>query len=324
MRIVISTVVWYPEDAARVRDFEEVVRRITTEHEIVIVPPNGDLLAALRGADAFFPLSGHSLTREALAAGAGLKWIHLASAGVEHALFPELRERHITLTNGRGVYAVPIAEHVLGTMLALALDIPALVRRQGLREWRAPGTVELLSSTAVIVGLGGIGREVARRCRAFGMRVLATRGHPENPDPDADRVYAADALADILPLADWLIVSAPATPETRHIVGAAELAALPPGARLVNIARGSLVDERALIAALREGRLAGAALDVFETEPLPTESPLWGMPNVIISPHNAGASPRSLQRTLDLFLENLHRFLAGEPLKNVVDMDRGY
>jgi phosphoglycerate dehydrogenase-like enzyme len=248
----------------------------------------------------------------------------MASAGVERAMFPALRERPILLTNAAGVYGIPIAEHALAMMLALSRRMPELIRRQQRREWKSADGDELFESTALVAGLGGIGREIARRCRGLGMRVLATRVHPTNPDPDADRVYPADALHELLPEADWLILAAPATPATRHLIGATELAAMRSSARLINIARGSLMDQPTLVAALQSGALAGAGLDVFETEPLPPESPLWAMPNVIVSPHTSGASPRSLERTLHLFLANLRRYLAGEPLENVVDKSEGY
>jgi phosphoglycerate dehydrogenase-like enzyme len=324
LNIVISAATWYEDDQSRVDGFAERVRRAAEGHAVTLVPPSGDLFSALADAEVFFPFSGLTVTPEVVAAGPKLKWIHSPSAGVEHALFPSLVQRPIILTNSAGVYAVPISEHVIAMMLALSRGIPAIVLRQSERDWRGWRGDELLDSSALIVGLGGIGRRVARLCRAFEMRVLATRRRPENPDPDADRVLPPNELASALPEADWVIVCAPATAGTRHIIGAPELALMKPSARIVNIARGSLIDEPALVQALRDGRLGGAALDVFEEEPLPQGSPLWDLPNVLVSPHTSGSSPRGLERVLELFEDNLARFLAGQPLRNVVDKSEGY
>jgi phosphoglycerate dehydrogenase-like enzyme len=324
MNIVIGASASYSSEPGAARAFEEEARRIAEGHVLTVVPPGGDLISAAAGAEVFFPLASVMVTPEFVAAAPRLQWIQMASAGVERAMFPALAERPITLTNAAGVYGIPIAEHTLAMMLALSRRLPELILAQQRHEWESADAGELFDSTVVVVGLGGIGREVARRCRCLGMRVLATRMHPTNPDPDADRVAGADALPGLLPEADWLILCAPATSASRHMIGATELAAMKPSARLINIARGSLVDQPALAAALQSGALAGAGLDVFETEPLPADSPLWDMPNVIVSPHTSGASPRSLERTLRLFLENLRRYLAGEPLENVVDKSEGY
>jgi len=324
MRIVLSTVTWYDGDEERVGVFERSVRQIGAAHEVVIVPKGGDLMGAIGSAEVFFPLSGHSFTEEVLDAAPALKWIHLASAGVDHALYPALLQRPIILTNSAGIYAIPIAEHVLAMMLALSRKIPEMVRAQAEARWAGVSGSELAESTVLIVGLGGIGSRVAARCAAFGMRVIATRRRVKLPSTGVDAVYSADRLRDALPQADWVVVCAPLTTETRHMVGPAEFALMKPGAGLINIARGGLVDEEALVDALRSGHLAGAGLDVFAEEPLPPTSPLWSQPNVIVSPHSAGSSPRSIPRTLRLFEENLRRYLSGRPLLNVVDKRAGY
>jgi phosphoglycerate dehydrogenase-like enzyme len=324
MSIVIGTDGLYNEDAERARAFERDVRRVAPERALVVVPDGDDLLAAMGEAEVFFPLASSMVRSEVVGAAPRLRWIQMASAGVERALFPALVEGDIVVTNAAGVYAIPIAEHALGMMLALSRGLPELVRRQERREWQSVQGGELYESTALIAGLGGIGREIARRCRCFGMHVIATRRHPENPDPDADRVVPADELATLLPEADWLILCAPSTPGTRHMIDAAQLGCMKLAARVINIARGSLIEEPALVHALQSGALAGAGLDVFAQEPLPADSPLWDMPNVIVSPHTSGASPRSLERVLQLFLENLHRYVSGEPLQNEVDKGEGY
>jgi phosphoglycerate dehydrogenase-like enzyme len=324
MNIVISAATWYKELEAEPDDLEARVRQVAPDAQIVMVPAGGDVSPHMPQAEVFFPLSGSTVTPEVITAAKNLKWLQLASAGVEHAMMPELVESDIVVTNAAGVYGIPIAEHVIGMMLALTRRIPAMVRQQDAREWKETSGTELYEGTVLVLGLGGIGREVARRCRGMGMRVLATRRRPENPDPDAEHVYGHDELDAALPQADWLIVCAPATPETRSIIGQRQLDLMKPGARIVNIARGSLIDEQALIEALRDGRLAGAALDVFEEEPLPAESPLWSLPNVLVSPHTSGSSPRSVERAQNLFLENLRRYQADEDLLNVVDKQAGY
>lgn len=324
MELVIAAAGWYADAPDTARWFEEEARRVAAGHTVTTLPPGADVAAGARNAEVFFPLASPMVTPELVDAAPHLRWIQMASAGVERAMFPALLERDIVVTNAAGVYAIPIAEHALGMMLALSRGLPALIRRQERHVWKSEEGGELYERTVLVAGLGGIGREIARRCRCFHMRVLATRHHPENPDPDADAVFPAGDLTALLPQADWLVLAAPATPETRHMVGAGQFAAMKPTARLINIARGSLVDQAALVHALQAGRIAGAGLDVFDPEPLPADSPLWDMPNVIVSPHTSGSSPRGLERVLNLFLENLRRYLAGQPLKNVVDKREGY
>ena len=311
MRIVLSTVTWYTGDEGLVGAFESEVRANAAGHEVLCVPEGGDLLRVIGDAEVFFPLSGHSFTAEVIDAAVSLKWVHLASAGVDHALYPALLERPIILTNGAGVYAIPIAEHVLALMLALSRRIPDMVRQQDRGEWTALRGGELCGSKVLIVGVGGIGARVAALCKAL-------------PVPNVDTVVPANELHGALREADWVVVCAPLTPETRHIIGRAELALMKPSSQIINIARGPLIDENALIKALQEGRIAGAGLDVFDEEPLPLDSPLWTMQQVIVSPHSGGSSPNSLARTLDLFHDNLRRYLAGLPLRNVVDKLAGY
>lgn len=324
MRIVLSLATWYTGDEALVGAFEAAVRANAAGHEVVSVPKGGQLLSEIRDAEVFFPLSGHSFTPEVLNAGVSLRWVHLSSAGVEHALYPELMQRPIVLTNGAGVYSIPIAEHVLAMMLALSRRVPEMVRAQDRGEWTGLRGGELHGATALIVGVGGIGARVAALCKAFGMHVVGTRRRAETPTPDVDTVLPTSELRSALPDADWVIVCAPLTPETRHIIGAAELALMKPTVRIINIARGGLIDENAMIEALEAGRIAGAGLDVFDEEPLPPDSPLWKLPQVIVSPHSGGSSPHSLARTLELFQDNLRRYLAGEPLRNVVNKRAGY
>jgi phosphoglycerate dehydrogenase-like enzyme len=264
---------------------------------------------------------------ELLHQASGLKWAHSGGAGVERFMTPDFMSSPVILTNSAGVYAVPMADHVLAMMLYFSRNFDHLVRSQLRREWADRGARnadELCEKTVGIIGLGGIGQEVARRAKGFGMRVLATRRHPHLPSTDTDEVRGVEALPWLLAEADYVVLCPPLTPTTRHIMGEAELHAMKPTAYLFNVGRGGLVEESALIHALQEGRIAGAGLDVFEEEPLPPSSPLWDLPNVLITPHDAGSSPHSHERFLKLFLENLRRYLAGEPLLNVVNKVIGY
>ena len=247
-----------------------------------------------------------------------LRWFHGAFVGMDHPVFRSIAERGVTVTNSPGVTAVPIAQYVLAMMLRHAKQIPAWEAAQRERVWRRVESDELTDRTVVVIGVGGIGGEVARLAGAFGMRVLGVRRRQE-PVPHVDALYPPEQLQDVLGEADYLVIATPLTPQTNGMIDARALAAIKPGAYLINVARGPIVDESALIAALQDGRLAGAALDVFDKEPLPPESPLWAMENVIVTPHNAGASPRTLERSARLFIDNLRRYAAGEPLLCVVD-----
>jgi phosphoglycerate dehydrogenase-like enzyme len=271
-----------------------------------------------------------------------LKWVQLHSAGVDHLLDSPLMESDVVITTASGIHATPIAEYVMASMLAHRWRVPFWTHCQ--REARWPSNrwdlyarPELRGSTIGILGYGSIGREVGRLARAFGMRVLALRRSPGKPqDQDvsssaggeeeavAGRVYGPDALCEMLPECDYVVIALPLTPETRHLFGEEELRAMKSTAYLVNIARGSIVDEAALVRALREGWIAGAGLDVFEEEPLPPDSPLWGMENALISPHVAGFTPRYDERAAQIFAANLARYTSGRPLLNVVDKQVGY
>jgi phosphoglycerate dehydrogenase-like enzyme len=263
--------------------------------------------------------------------GARLRWAHTASAGVGSSLHPALLRSGVVLTNSAGIYAEPIADTVLAMLLHFARGLDFAVRAQARRRWwkepweAADAPVRELSGCVLgIVGLGGIGRAVAARSAALGMRVLATRRTATEGPPGVEVLAGADALERLLPRADFLVVTVPLTEATRGMIGAAEIARLPPGAVVVNVSRGGVVDEGALAAALASGRLRGAGLDVFAREPLPADSPLWSLPNVLVTPHVSGTSHRFWRRQTDLIVDNLGRYLAGDPLRNVVDPDAGY
>lgn len=291
--------------------------------------PSAEAVEAVRGAEVYV---GYGLARELFRAGEGtLRWAHSGSAGVGGALYPEMVRSDIVLTNSAGIHAEPIADTVLAMVLHFARGLDFAVRAQAERRWckecfeSADAPVrEADELTVGILGLGGIGRAVARRSAALGMRVLAARRR-ESPAPaGVELLHGEGALDRLLERSDVLVVTVPETAATRGMIGRRELALLPRGAVVVNVARGRVLDEEALVDALRRGRLRGAGLDVFVREPLPPDSPLWGLPNVLVTPHVSGTSHRFWRREADLIVDNLRRYVAGEPLRNVVDKAQGY
>jgi phosphoglycerate dehydrogenase-like enzyme len=257
-----------------------------------------------------------------------LRWIHSPSAAVDQLLTPELRASPILVTNGAAVHAPTVAEHGLALILALARGLPQAQRDQAARRWAPLAWLDelttLAGSTAVLLGLGHIGRVLAPKLAALGVEVIGVRQYAGDPVAGCAEVHAVAALDALLPRAAWLVLALPATPSTAALIGARELALLPPRARLVNLGRGAALDQDALAAALAAGRLAAAALDVFAAEPLPPSSPLWSAPGCLISPHVAASAPDSWDRQVDLVAAHLRRFLAGEPLAPLVDKLRGY
>ena len=252
-----------------------------------------------------------------------LRWIHSASAGVDRVSTPSVRERGLTVTNARGVFSRPIAEYVVMMSLAVARRLPQLLELQRERTWQPLRGRELSELTVGIVGYGSIGAEVARLLQPFGCRILATRRHPER-GADGVELFGLDDLREVLRQSHIVVVAAPLTDETAGLIGAEQLAEMREDGWLINIARGRLIDELALRRALESGWIGGAVLDVFSEEPLSPESPLYRTPNVVITPHTSWASDRVIERSVDLFIDNLRRDRAGEPLRNVVDLEAGY
>jgi phosphoglycerate dehydrogenase-like enzyme len=260
-----------------------------------------------------------------------LRWLHTQAAGVGHMLSPELLTSDIVLTNSRGVRAPAIAEHVIGMALVLARQLHTMLEHQRQRIWaqealdRGGRMWTLRGRTMGIVGLGSIGEEIAKLAGGFGMTVKAVRRRTGAPlPPGVSEIFPPERLRELLAASDVVVLAAALTPETDGLIGAAELAVMQPHAVLVNVGRGGLVREPDLVAALQQGVIGGAALDVFTDEPLDRESPLWGLPNVIISPHVSGTIERYWETSADLFIENLRRFERGEALMNVVDKGAGY
>src|SRR5215212_7552279 len=280
----------------------------------------------VRDADA---IVGWELPSHLLQAASRLRWMHASGAGVERYDLAQIAARGVMLTNSSGVSAPNMAEHVLGMMIALTRRFPRLLRAQTRREWRDEATHrevgELQGQTLLIVGIGEIGRAVAQRAAAFGMRVNGLRRRADaSPPAGFDQVFAIADLPAALADADHVIVTLPNTPHSRGLFEAAAFAAMKPGAAIYNVGRGTVIDTAALITALESGHLGGAGLDVTDPEPLPPDSPLWDMENVLITAHTSGATPRYWDRQADLIAENIRRIQRGEAPRNLVDLEAGY
>ena len=255
-----------------------------------------------------------------------VRWVHSLSAGVENVLFPELIESDVPLTNARGVFKRSLAEFVVTSILYFAKDIARMNRNKKAEHWEPFMVEEIFGATVGIVGYGEIGRAAAEKCHALGMRVVATRrrGHLSENDPILDKAYPVDRLKEMMAECDYVLAAAPLTPETVGLIGEAEIAAMKPNAVVMNVGRGPVISEPALVKALQDGRIKGAALDVFPVEPLPAGHPLWHLENVLISPHTADNTRTWLDDAMQLFVTNFYRFQNGEPLLNVVDKRAGY
>ncbi len=254
-----------------------------------------------------------------------LRWLHVAGAGVDSDLVPSVVEGDVIVTRTRGNHPRPMSEWVMMQILAVTKRLPEFMRAQTASEWRPLDVPYTISGrTLGIIGYGEIGQALAVRARAFGMRVVGLRRHPR-PAAELDACYGPAQLDTLLAESDYVALLTPLTPETRGLIGAAQLAAMKPTAWLINLARGEVTDEAALLRALQDGTLAGAALDVFTEEPLPATSPFWRLPNVLLTPHNAGVKdPAVAAMAVDQFLENLGRYARGEPPRNQVDKRAGY
>lgn len=267
---------------------------------------------------------GWNVPQEAVRRAQRLRWIHCTAAGVDQLLYPEVIERQVIITSSSGIHQ-PLVEHVFALLLAFERKLHVAIRHQLQRRWDRPRVIgdEVSGKTLGILGLGRIGTEIARKAQAFGMRVIGTKRTP-TPVPGVERVLPPEGLPEVLREADVVVIALPLTSQTVGLIGEAELRMMKPTALLINVGRGPIVGEAALVRALRDGWIAGAGLDVFEREPLPAEHPFYELENVIITPHVSGTSPRYMDRAVPLFCENLHRYLQGEPLLNLVDKERGY
>jgi phosphoglycerate dehydrogenase-like enzyme len=306
----------------------EAIHKRWPEMRVLHLPNYDHLAKELPDADIFV---GYSLRPQQLKEAKKLKWIHSTAAGVAQLMYSELRDSGIMVTNPSGILSVPMAEHTMGLLLALARNFPDSVRGQDRARWaqqeiwdQPQHLTELNGKVLLIVGYGSIGREVAKRAKAFDMRVWGVTRSGMGEQAYVENIFAVSQLAEALPDADYVMICAPETAETKDLIGAAEIAKMKRGARLINVARGSLLDETALVQALESGALGGAALDVAQTEPLPAESPLWKAPNLFITPHTSGVSDRLWDRQTAILIDLLERWFAGHDLFNQVDFARGY
>jgi phosphoglycerate dehydrogenase-like enzyme len=254
------------------------------------------------------------------------KWLHTFSAGVDKILTPELAASHVLLTNSSGIHATPIAEYIIGSCLMFARQFHVAIRNQLNHVWNKEegGLSEMSGKTMLIIGLGEIGRETARLAHAFGMRVIGVSRSGKNKPTFVAQLETSEKLDALLPEADFVVITLPGTPETNKLFDNGKISRMKKSATLVNIGRGGIVDENALANALNGGEIAGAAFDVFETEPLPKDSPLWDIENMIITPHNSGLSEKYMDRAIELLIKNIHGYLKGEPLPNEVNKQLGY
>ncbi|WP_050425979.1 D-2-hydroxyacid dehydrogenase [Bradyrhizobium tropiciagri] len=253
-----------------------------------------------------------------------LRWFQCTGAGVDSMLSARDRAAHVTVTNARGIHGDVIADYVMAGVTMLHWDFRKSLREQAERQWKPRFIAPLAEKTLGVVGLGSIGATIARRAKSAGMTVVGSKQDVSSHVEGVDQLFAFDALKDFLPLCDFVVLALPATPDTVGLVGASEIARMRHDAFLINIARGNIVVEAELIRALKTGAIAGAMLDVFECEPLPKDSPLWDMPNVIATPHMAGRSDEVYGAVVSIFADDIERFINGQPLKNRVDLTRGY
>lgn len=301
-----------------------VIREILPGATIVLCDSDDDLRREI--VDAQMTIGG-AIDDETLATATELAWHHVPWAGVERIATPEMAGRGIVLTNSRGISAPNMAEHAIAFMLAFGRSLPAFWKEQQAKSWRGwyarPAFFELTGQTVLLLGTGAIGQAIAARLRPFGCRLIGARRTNGSLD-GFDEVVTFDAMPRVLPEVDHVVSTLPMTPYTAGIVDQAFVEAMKPGSYFYNLGRGGTVDQDALIGALQSGHVAGAGLDVTDPEPLPEDSPLWDAPNVLITGHTSGASPLTGARAVDVLRTNLHAYIAGEPLINVVDFDMGY
>jgi phosphoglycerate dehydrogenase-like enzyme len=282
----------------------------------------------IAGAEIIFNWSGSlESLRETFLKCPAVKWVHTRSAGLEKNLFPELIESPVIMTNGTGVFSAALGEFALAAILYFAKDLRRMIRNQISEEWKPFDVIPIEGQTLGIVGYGDIGRAIALRARAMGMRILALKRNPtidREPDPIVEQIYRRDQLIEMLSMCDYVAVAAPLTSETRGMIGKAELAALKPSAVVINVGRGPIIEEKPLIEALSSGRIKGAALDVFDDEPLPSGHSFYTLENVLLSPHCADNTPDWLENAMQFFISQWKRYVRQEPLANVVDKRLGY
>jgi len=305
----------------------KMLRRLPESVTVVIGGSVEALERAAPAADVLFCWFGkRNLLKQIWKIAPHVRWVHSVAAGLDSVLFPELVESSVPVTNSRGAFSSSLGEFVIGAVLFFAKDFRRMIRNQAAGVWEPFDVDDVSRQTLGIVGYGDIGRAIAQRARPFGMKVLALRRHPERSpdDPFVDEVLPLDRKLDLVRRSDYVAVAAPLTKETRGLIGPAEFAAMKSAAVVINVGRGPVIDEGAMIQALSEKRIRGAALDVFDAEPLPAGHPFYSMENVLLSPHCADHTRGWLEQPMEIFLDNFERFRKGQPLRNVVDKKLGY
>lgn len=303
---------------------QQKIKEIAPDYDLLVTKAKELTGSIVRNAEIMIGWS-RSMQDEVLSADSKLKWIQAWSAGVDKMPLRELEEKGIQLTNASGVHSVPITEHIFAMILAFNRNLHLAIRQQSNNNWDTSGTfTELAGKTIVIVGVGQIGSHTARVAQAFGMRTVGVRNSGKS-DPNVESMYKVDQLDEALAQGDYIVNILPLTDETRGLFNTARFSAMKDSAFFVNVGRGQTVVTDDMVQALQSGALAGAGLDVFEEEPLPADHPLWNLDNVIMTPHMAGDTDRYGERAVDIFLENLKRYVNGEPLsRNVVDYSKSY
>ena len=305
-----------------------MLQQLPEETSIAVGDRAEAFIRAAPEADVIFNWSGSGeLLREVFLLCPRVRWVHTRSAGLDGLLFPELAASAVPLTNGSGVFSESLGEFALAGILFFAKDLRRMIQNQSAARWEPFDVTEIAGQTVGIAGYGDIGRAVAARARAMGMRVVALKRHAlqaGTQDPYADRVYTPEQILEMIAVSDYIVAAAPLTPETRGMIGEAEFAAMKASAVVINLARGPVIDEAAMVQALSGRRIRGAVLDVFDTEPLPPDHPFYRLENVLLSPHTADHTVDWLERAMQFFLDNFARFQKGVPLHNLVDKKLGY
>ncbi len=301
-------------------EIEAMLSDVPENVEVSFLPHGEPLRAHIADVDILF---GH-IGEDAMSEANTLRWAHQPHAGVEGFMYPAFKASDVVLTNCRGLYGTQIAEHAFALLLSLTRHIPIQLEFMRTKHWERTQCIELAGMTMGILGLGGIGRAIATRARAFEFEVVAADVESIDKPDTVTELYDLDGLMPFLAQSNILMVCCPSTPETHKLLSHPQFNYMPNDSYVVNVSRGKVIDEEALIAALRSGKLAGAGLDVTYTEPCPPDNPLWEQENVILTSHSAGASQHIRRRAMQLFIDNLHRYIVGEPLVNVVDKTKGY
>lgn len=302
------------------QEVADMLKDAPSEMEISFLPEGAELKDHISDAEILYGV----VSEEALPHATSLQWVMQPFVGVERSMYPAFKESPITLINSKRLYGPQLAEHAFALLLSLTRGINTQLDLMRDKEWKWTQCVEVSGMTMGVLGLGGIGRAVAQRAKAFEFNVIAVDPEPMEKPDTVDELGQLDWLPEFLSRSDVLTVCCPITPQTHKLLSHAEFDALPEGCFFINVSRGKVVDEDALIAALKSGKLAGAGLDVTYTEPCPEDNPLWTLPNVILTSHTAGASQNIAKRAMELFIDNMRKYVNGEPLTNVVDKEKGY